>query len=93
MFDLVFELGRWRARVSPFVAEGLGPEDTEHDDIMFENWRYFQRKAEVFVEALLQDSTEHARNDVWDPRAGQGWRWFGLTKLLDSHILGILRVM
>jgi hypothetical protein len=93
MFDLIFGLGRWRARVFPFVGKSLEPEDFNHNarnDDMFVNWRWVQEKVEDLVKCVLSISTGHEGNAVFDPRLGQGWRYDDLEALLDSEVPGTL---
>jgi hypothetical protein len=89
MFDLIFELGRWRARVFPFVGKSLEPEDFNHNDWnddMFMNWRWVQEKVEDLVKCVLSVSTGHEGDAVFDPGLGQGWRYDDLEALLDSEV-------
>jgi hypothetical protein len=72
LFDLVFELGRWQARVSPFIGKPLDPKVYA----LFYSWRRVQREVDYMVGYLLQG------DHVSDPRVGQGWSSFGLTTLL-----------
>jgi hypothetical protein len=64
LFDPVFELGRWRARVFPFVGKPLEPKDFEHNDYMFYSWRNVQEDVEGMVESILKDTREPADDDV-----------------------------
>jgi hypothetical protein len=80
LFDLVFELGRWQARVFPFVGKPLESKDFEHDDEMFDRWRSIQEEVEGTVEHLLQ-FMEQLDDRILDPRAGQGWSHLELRSL------------